>query len=79
MSVIPFNPNRGRATVPTCRSATGLAGACASESDIVQCGADAADRCDRIEVLERALIDALRENAANWARAERAERLLRDE
>lgn len=32
--------------------------------------------CVRINMLERALITALRENATNWARAEYAERLL---
>ena len=30
----------------------------------------------RVDQLERALIATLRENATNWARAERAERLL---
>ncbi|HUF56643.1 MAG TPA: hypothetical protein VMM55_08810 [Thermohalobaculum sp.] len=76
MAVIPFNPGgTGRDTrvlrkdapdggVPECRM--GEAG------DPPAPAADSA----RAARLEHALIEALRESAANWARAERAERTL---
>ena len=78
MSVIPFNPNRARGTGRAGGSAGRVAGPCAREGAHRDddAGADAA-RPDRADVLERALIAALRENAANWARAEQADRQLR--
>ena len=81
MVVIPFNPKRAGGTgQPRCPGGS-IAGACPSGSAPRHGGhpASADDPRERIDVLERALIAALRENAANWARAKRAERLLRDD
>ncbi len=84
MTIIPFNPGRAGDAASTLR---------ARRSDVRRCGpergagirdaaeAEAAEpeaaKPDRVERLEHALIDLLRESATNWARAERAERAER--
>lgn len=75
MTVIPFNPGGtgGNVRIPTSLP----------EGRLPQCrasgtGKEAAPETGRVQAarLEHALIAALRENAVNWARAERAEQML---
>lgn len=77
MTVIPFDPTRARRLRPTggsdAAAPAGLGGAGPRPGS----GLTAPDGPrQRIEMLEQALLSALRENATNWARAERAETLL---
>lgn len=84
MTVIPFDPTRSR-PARTGGESSGLAGgpagmtapdSRAGERDPYRMLREANER---IDILERALLSTLRENATNWARAEQAEKLLGDQ
>lgn len=80
MSVILFDPNSRKGAGERPARSPNLK-APGEEEPPPQAGqkGDAEPVCGlelRIRTLEDALLDALRENAANWARAEWAERLL---
>ena len=89
MRVIPFNPGgTGDSATGQPKGAPANATPRRAEGRDGEAGPDGHDHNgrhdhdhgdgdrDRAERLENALIAALRESAANWARAERAERLL---
>jgi hypothetical protein len=71
MSVIPFNPVRRRPGFgqPTPKAA-------APSAPAGRHGPTPGGPDERIELLERTLLDTLRENATNWAMAERARQIL---
>lgn len=76
MTVIPFDPKRAAEGSPsreiTLHGLTARVSMGARQPDQMALSEARA----RIDVLERALIATLKENAVNWARAERAETLL---
>lgn len=90
MSIIPFNPGGARCEGSPLDDDTrriggtqfdgarvdGLGGARSDGRGAGNCEKAVETAAERETRLERALIEALRESATNWARAERAERML---
>lgn len=74
MTVIPFNPGGAGGDARALKKDPPDGGALGAG----EAGDEAASQADTAQAarLEHALIAALRENAANWARAERAEQML---